>query len=98
MTVPISILLSLLIAVALNSIKPLQKFFQTIFFIPYVTNTIAIGMVFSVMFDSYQGLINTILTSLGGSSINWLGGNMSGSYWGQVFLLEHSLMPNGLHQ
>ncbi len=81
-TVPISILLSLLIAVALNSIKPLQKFFQTIFFIPYVTNTIAIGMVFSVMFDSYQGLINTILTSLGGSSINWLGGNMSGKLLG----------------
>jgi multiple sugar transport system permease protein len=82
-TVPISILLSLLIAVALNSIKPLQKFFQTIFFIPYVTNTIAIGMVFSVMFDSYQGLINTILTSLGGSQINWLGGNVNGVLLGE---------------
>ena len=48
-SVPLSIILSLLIAVALNSIKPLQKFFQTIFFLPYVTNTIAIGMVFSVV-------------------------------------------------
>ena len=74
-SVPISILLSLLIAVALNSIKPLQKLLQTIFFLPYVTNTIAIGMVFSVMFESQQGLMNTILNTLGEGSINWLGGN-----------------------
>ena len=74
-SVPISIALSLLIAVALNSIKPLQKLLQTIFFLPYVTNTIAIGMVFSVMFESQQGLMNTILNTLGEGSINWLGGN-----------------------
>ena len=64
-SVPLSIVLSLLIAVALNSIKPLQKFFQTIFFLPYVTNTIAIGMVFSVIFESHQGLANTIITKIG---------------------------------
>jgi len=74
-SVPISITLSILIAVALNSIKSLQKFFQTIFFLPYVTNTIAIGMVFSIMFESKQGLVNSIIESLGGSSVNWLGGN-----------------------
>lgn len=74
-SVPISIGLSLLIAVALNSIKPLQKFLQTVFFLPYVTNTIAIGMVFSVMFESQQGLVNTILNMLGQGSINWMGGN-----------------------
>jgi len=74
-SVPISITLSILIAVALNSIKSLQKFFQTIFFLPYVTNTIAIGMVFSIMFESRQGLVNSIIESLGGSSVNWLGGN-----------------------
>ena len=50
-TVPLSTLLALLIAVALNSIKPLRKFFQTIFFLPYVTNSIAIGMVFAAMFN-----------------------------------------------
>ena len=72
-SVPISI--TILIAVALNSIKSLQKFFQTIFFLPYVTNTIAIGMVFSIMFESRQGLVNSIIESLGGSSVNWLGGN-----------------------
>ncbi len=74
-SVPISITLSLLIAVALNSIKPLQKLLQTMFFLPYVTNTIAIGMVFSIMFESQQGLVNTILNMLGKSSVNWLGGN-----------------------
>ena len=58
-TVPLSILLALVIAVALNSIKWFQKTLQTIFFLPYVTNTIAIGMVFSVIFDK-QGLINSL--------------------------------------
>lgn len=74
-SVPISIILSLVIAVALNSIKSLQKIFQTVFFLPYVTNTIAIGMVFSVMFESNQGLINTIIKLMGGDGVNWLGGN-----------------------
>lgn len=56
-TVPISIILALIIAVALNSIKAFQKFLQTVFFLPYVTNSIAIGMVFSVLFAD-DGLIN----------------------------------------
>ncbi len=58
-TVIPSIIIALLIAVALNSIKWFQKILQTIFFLPYVTNTIAVGMVFSVLFDS-QGVINFI--------------------------------------
>lgn len=79
-SVPLSILLSLLIAVALNSIKSLQKMFQTIFFLPYVTNTIAIGMVFSVMFESNQGLINSVITFFGGQGVNWLGGNLDNKW------------------
>ncbi len=58
-TVPVSISLALIIAVALNSIKWFQKTLQTVFFLPYVTNTIAIGMVFSVIFDK-QGIVNSI--------------------------------------
>ena len=58
-TVPVSIFLALIIAVALNSIKWFQKVLQTVFFLPYVTNTIAIGMVFSVIFDK-QGIINSL--------------------------------------
>lgn len=59
-TVPCSIILSLLIAIGLNSIKWLKKIFQTIFFLPYVTNSIAIGMVFAVIFDTDYGIINAI--------------------------------------
>ena len=58
-TVPVSIVLALLISVALNSIKWLKGFLQTVFFLPYVTNAIAIGMVFSVIFDK-NGVINYI--------------------------------------
>ena len=72
-SVPLSLILSLLIAVALNSIKAFKKLLQTIFFLPYVTNTIAIGMVFAVMFESEQGLVNAFIRMCGGIGINWLG-------------------------
>ena len=62
LTVPISTTLALLIAVALNSIKPLQKFLQTIFFLPYVTNSIAIGMVFAAMFNIIGNTTNLYKT------------------------------------
>ena len=67
-TVPVSIALALVIAVALNSIKWFQKILQTVFFLPYVTNTIAIGMVFSVIFDK-QGIVNSVfhLTAANGT-------------------------------
>ena len=57
--VPLTIIVSLLIATFLNNIKVLKGFYQTIFFLPYVTNTIAVGMVFSVLFDT-DGVINFI--------------------------------------
>lgn len=80
-TVPVSTILALLIAVCLNAIRPLQKILQTIFFLPYVTNTIAIGMVFAVMFNVVGintskesiGLINNIIVLFGGKRIDWLG-------------------------
>ena len=59
LTVPISTILALLIAVCLNSIKPLQKTLQTIFFLPYVTNSIAIGMVFAAMFNIVGNALGT---------------------------------------
>lgn len=61
-TVPVSIFIALMISVLLNKIKWLQKVYQTVFFLPYVTNTIAVGMVFSVLFDQ-NGLINYIFNS-----------------------------------
>ena len=68
LTVPISTMLALLIAVTLNSIKPLQKTLQTIFFLPYVTNSIAIGMVFAAMFNivgSFYGTDRQLVTTAG---------------------------------
>ena len=95
-TVPLSIIIALAIAIALNSIKRLQKIFQTIFFMPYVTNAIAIGMVFSVIFDQ-NGVFNYIFHT----NINWLYAGSSGSapnYWAAFFALcvyipPHSLPP-----
>ncbi len=91
-TVPLSTIIALLIAVCLNAIKPLQKILQTIFFLPYVTNSLAIGMVFAVMFDivgtrlgtarpniETAGIINTILGWFGAKPINWID---SGSTYG----------------
>ena len=69
-SVPLSIAISLLIAVGLNSIKALKKIFQTIFFMPYVTNAIAVGMVFAVIFDQ-NGLWNTIFNMMG---TKWIDG------------------------
>ncbi len=89
-SVPVSTILAILIAVALNSIKPLQKIFQTIFFLPYVTNALAIGMVFSVMFSHPQisgiaaeGLINTLFSK----SIDWVGVTATKDHWMFVVLL-----------
>ena len=79
-SVPLTIVLALMIAVSLNSIKKLQKFFQTIFFMPYVTNSIALGMVFAVMFGSNpNGLINSLLISMGNNAIDWLGAATDGN-------------------
>ena len=90
LTVPISTLLALLIAVCLNSIKPLNRLLQTIYFLPYVTNSIAIGMVFTAMFNivgsslgtpseiiSSPGLINYFVTLFGGEPINWINSGSS---------------------
>ena len=107
-TVPVSTLLALLIAVALNSIKPLQKFFQTVFFLPYVTNSIAIGMVFAAMFNRVgtpqilargfgsHGIVNDFLRLFMGSdfSINWI--NASSSYFANMVVLIIYIVWNAL--
>ncbi|MBG0762812.1 sugar ABC transporter permease [Acholeplasma laidlawii] len=89
-SVPISTILAILIAVALNSIKPLQRIFQTIFFIPYVTNTLAIGMVFAVMFSHpltqgvvAEGLINTLFEM----TTDWIGPTATYNNWMFVVLI-----------
>ena len=103
-SVPISVVLSLIIAIALNSIKALQKFYQTVFFMPYVTNTIAIGMGFSVMFATHGGLINNLIKVFGGQPQNWLGGDLMDSagnslypsYWKSMLVLLTYITWNAL--
>ena len=104
-TVPISTLLALLIAVALNSIKPLQKLLQTIFFLPYVTNSIAIGMVFAAMFNiiglrpeggyaDTWGIINTVIQFFGGEPINWI--NAGSNYGPNIIVMIIYIVWNAL--
>lgn len=78
-SVPISVLVALFISVALNSIKKFQGLFQTIFFLPYVTNAIAIGMAFAFIFHQDYGLFNMFLGLFGVDPVNWVG---LGASWG----------------
>ena len=76
-TVPLSTLLSLIISVGLASIKKLRKLFQTIYFLPYVTNTLAVGMVFMILFAKTEytdGLVNIFLGIFGIDPIDFIGG------------------------
>ncbi|MBR6934982.1 MAG: sugar ABC transporter permease [Clostridia bacterium] len=101
-TVPISTILALLIAVALNSIKPLQKVFQTVFFLPYVTNSIAIGMVFNAMFTRVglgdliqtQGIINNILGLFGIGPFNFV--NVGSSWGANMFVVCTYIVWNAI--
>lgn len=85
-TVPLSTGIALLISLGLSSIKTLRNMFQTIFFLPYVTNTLAVGLVFMVLFrtsDSSVGLVNTFLGFLGVSPIDFI----DGPYWAKMLVL-----------
>lgn len=85
-TVPLSTFLALLISLALNSIKKLKDLFQTIYFLPYVTNTLAVGLVFMILFKKTaysDGLVNLLINSLGYSSIDFI----DGPYSAKMFVL-----------
>lgn len=107
LTVPISTLLALVIAVCLNSIKPLSRLLQTIFFLPYVTNSIAIGMVFATMFNmigsfygtqkeiiTTAGIINNVIEFFGGTRINWI--NQGSSYIANLTVMVIYIVWNAL--
>ena len=85
-TVPLSTSIALLISLALNSINKLKDLFQTIFFLPYVTNTLAVGLVFMILFKKTaysEGLINLLLNSFGIASVDFI----EGPYWAKMFVL-----------
>ena len=85
-TVPVSTLLALFISLGLSSIRPFKELFQTIYFLPYVTNTLAVGLVFMVLFQKTEytdGLINLLIQWFGGTSVDFI----SGPYWAKMTVL-----------
>ena len=85
-TVPVSTGISLLISLGLTSIKKLQNAFQTIYFLPYVTNTLAVGLVFMILFQDKErarGLVNQLIVWLGGTGVDFI----DGPYWAKMFVI-----------
>ena len=85
-TVPVSTGLALLISAGLASIKPLKELFQTIYFLPYVTNTLAVGLVFMILFKKTpysDGMVNVLIQAFGGSSVDFI----DGTYAAKMFVL-----------
>ncbi len=86
-TVPLSTGIALLISLGLSSIKKLRGLFQTVYFLPYVCNTLAVGMVFMLLFnktsDANVGFVNNIIEFLGGTSVDFI----NGPYWAKMFVL-----------
>ncbi len=85
-TVPLSTGIALLISVGLASIKPLRNLFQTVYFLPYVTNTLAVGLVFMILFKKTaysDGLINLLINVFGGQSVDFI----DGPYWAKMLVL-----------
>ncbi len=85
-TVPLSTGIALLISLGLNAIKPLRNLFQTVYFLPYVTNTLAVGLVFMILFKKTaysEGLINLLIGWFGGESVDFI----DGPYWAKMFVM-----------
>jgi len=85
-TVPVSTGLALLLSVGLSSIKPLRNLYQTVYFLPYVTNTLAVGLVFMILFKPTpysDGLVNLLIQWFGGESVDFI----EGPYWAKMFVL-----------
>ena len=85
-TVPLSTGLALLISLGLSSIKPLKQAYQTVFFLPYVTNTLAVGLVFMILFKKTaysDGMVNLLINAFGGESVDFI----DGPYWAKMFVL-----------
>lgn len=75
-----------MISLELSSIKALRDFFQTVYFLPYVTNTLAVGLVFMILFKKTaysDGLISLLIQLFGGPSVDFI----DGPYWAKMFVM-----------
>ena len=85
-TVPLSTGFALLISLGLSSIPKLRELFQTVFFLPYVTNTLAVGLVFMILFKKTaytDGMVNLLIRVFGGEAVDFIGG----PYWAKMFVM-----------
>ncbi len=85
-TVPVSTILALLISLALSSVKKVKELYQTIYFLPYVTNTLAVGLVFMILFKKTaysDGFINILIQFFGGNSVDFI----DGPYWAKMLVM-----------
>ena len=95
-TVPLSTGIALLISLGLSSIKPLRNLFQTIYFLPYVTNTLAVGLVFMILFKKTaytDGLVNLIINWFGGPSVDFIDGPYPAKLFVLCFYIIWVVMP-----
>lgn len=85
-TVPLSTGISLLISLGLSRITALRDLFQTVYFLPYVTNTLAVGLVFMILFKKTaytDGMINLLITAFGGEAVDFI----EGPYWAKMLVM-----------
>ena len=85
-TVPLSTGIALFISLELSNIKLIRDFFQTVYFLPYVTNTLAVGLVFMILFKKTpysDGLVNILIQFFGGTGVDFI----DGPYWAKMFVM-----------
>jgi len=85
-TVPLSTGIALFISLGLSSIKAVKSLFQTLYFLPYVTNTLAVGLVFMILFKKTpvsDGLVNLLINWFGGESVDFI----AGPYWAKMLVM-----------
>lgn len=95
-TVPLSTAFAILISVGLSSIKPLRQLFQAVYFLPYVTNTLAVGLVFMILFKKTaysEGLVNLLIGAFGGKSVDFIDGPYAAKMFVMCFYTIWVVLP-----
>ena len=95
-TVPVSTGLALLISLQLSKINKLRELFQTVYFLPYVTNTLAVGLVFMILFKRTpytDGLINLMLGVFGAGPVDFIDGPYAAKMFVMCFYTVWVVLP-----
>ena len=95
-TVPLSTIIALMVSLALSSIDKLRELFQTIYFLPYVTNTLAVGLVFMILFQKTpytDGMVNLLINFFGGESIDFIDGTYAAKMFVMCFYTIWCVLP-----